>query len=77
MYCQVKKAPSIAESSVTAIASAIAETLNLTLFGFDLLRDSESGQLYIVDLNYFPGYSGVHDVDTILGNHILHVSCSS
>jgi len=44
---------------VDSIVAAVAQKFGLGLFGLDLLLSSVSGKMYIVDANYFPGYSGV------------------
>eukprot|EP00761_Pharyngomonas_kirbyi_P000724 gb/GECH01000724.1/.p1 GENE.gb/GECH01000724.1/~~gb/GECH01000724.1/.p1 ORF type:complete len:333 (+),score=87.82 gb/GECH01000724.1/:1-999(+) len=41
------------------IASALREKLGLDLIGIDLIRDSDSGRLYVIDVNYLPSYQGV------------------
>lgn len=37
------------------IVEGIGKTLGLTLFGFDLITDGETGNHAIIDINYFPG----------------------
>ncbi|KAI9219624.1 inositol 1, 3, 4-trisphosphate 5/6-kinase-domain-containing protein [Blastocladiella britannica] len=44
------------------IADALAISLNLTLFGFDAVMGEDDGQLYVVDVNFFPSFSGL-DID--------------
>ena len=41
-------------STVEAIVRGISQRLGLSLFGFDLLLHSQTQDLYIVDVNYFP-----------------------
>eukprot|EP01127_Copromyxa_protea_P017286 TRINITY_DN5246_c0_g1_i1.p1 TRINITY_DN5246_c0_g1~~TRINITY_DN5246_c0_g1_i1.p1 ORF type:complete len:283 (-),score=60.24 TRINITY_DN5246_c0_g1_i1:50-898(-) len=43
---------------VDSIAKAISETAGLTLFGFDIIRDSKTGKYAVIDLNFFPSYRG-------------------
>eukprot|EP00735_Rhodelphis_limneticus_P002577 TRINITY_DN1348_c0_g1::TRINITY_DN1348_c0_g1_i1::g.19964::m.19964 TRINITY_DN1348_c0_g1::TRINITY_DN1348_c0_g1_i1::g.19964 ORF type:complete len:631 (-),score=155.64,sp/Q6P3R8/NEK5_HUMAN/45.70/2e-64,Pkinase/PF00069.20/2e-64,Ins134_P3_kin/PF05770.6/1.9e-61,Pkinase_Tyr/PF07714.12/3.9e-42,Pkinase_Tyr/PF07714.12/2e+03,ATP-grasp_4/PF13535.1/0.00098,Kinase-like/PF14531.1/0.0011,Kinase-like/PF14531.1/8.3e+02,Kdo/PF06293.9/0.37 TRINITY_DN1348_c0_g1_i1:418-2310(-) len=47
------------EEMVQEIATLIHENLNLTLFGFDIVRDTRTGVFHVIDINYFPGYRGV------------------
>jgi inositol-1,3,4-trisphosphate 5/6-kinase/inositol-tetrakisphosphate 1-kinase len=53
------------------IAKVLSQALELELFGFDLIKQTETGKYYCVDTNYLPGYSGVEDVHAKLLNHIL------
>jgi len=34
----------------------------LTMFGFDVIRNSRTGQYGVIDLNFWPGYVGVADL---------------
>lgn len=43
------------------IVAAIRELTGLTLFGFDVIVCSRTGQYALIDINYFPGYRGVED----------------
>ncbi len=52
---QVPVSPTVRE-----IAMRTRDAFGLDLFGFDLI-ESPDGPV-VVDLNYFPGYKGVHDV---------------
>jgi len=38
----------------------------LNLFGFDVITDAKTGYHSIIDLNYFPGYVGVENLDQII-----------
>ena len=44
---------------VESIARAIGDTAQLTLFGFDIIRDCATGKYAVIDLNFFPSYRGV------------------
>ena len=57
---------------ISIIAKEISEKFSFTLFGFDLIRESSSGKFYLIDLNYFPGFSGVKEFRDIL--HKIFVS---
>lgn len=46
-----------AMSFVEQVGQGLRQALNLNLFNFDLIRDSEDKDGYfIIDINYFPGY---------------------
>lgn len=40
---------------IHAISDEISKFLGLTLFGFDVITDVETGKYAIIDVNYFPG----------------------
>ncbi|KAI9136402.1 inositol-tetrakisphosphate 1-kinase [Paraphysoderma sedebokerense] len=44
---------------INDIATGIREKLGITLFGFDLIREVETGRWFVVDLNYFPSFEGM------------------
>ena len=45
-------------SFLTHLAKALRNALGLHLFNFDVIRDSRSGNRYLViDINYFPSYA--------------------
>jgi len=43
------------------IANSIRKVLGLSLFGVDVVIESSTGRLGIIDINAFPGYDGVDD----------------
>ncbi|EFA81210.1 Ras-related GTP-binding protein [Heterostelium album PN500] len=59
--------------TLVAISKQIQKDLGLTLFGFDVITDISTKKSAIVDLNYFPGYIGIPDFNSILLDHILNV----
>ena len=44
----------------------------LDLFGFDLIIDRHTKQVYVIDVNAFPGYGDVENVNEKLEQFILH-----
>jgi len=46
---------------IDSIVKYLSNNLGLTLIGFDIISCSETGTFYIIDANYFPGYTGVED----------------
>jgi inositol-1,3,4-trisphosphate 5/6-kinase/inositol-tetrakisphosphate 1-kinase len=52
------------------VAQKLRGVLNLNMFGFDVIRESKTNVLYIVDINYFPSYKGVHDLSELIVRHI-------
>jgi len=59
------------EDKITEITNDLSDCLNLTLYGYDVIIDSETNDYYIVDVNYFPAYAGVEDFNEILYKAIL------
>jgi len=56
---------------ITKITHAISEFLGLTLFGYDIITDINTGKYVIIDINYFPGYGGVKNFEHKLLKHLL------
>ena len=53
------------------ISFRIQEITGLGVFGFDLVREDSSGDLVILDLNYFPSFSKFPDFPNAVNNYIL------
>ncbi|KAG9393692.1 Inositol-tetrakisphosphate 1-kinase 4 -like protein [Carpediemonas membranifera] len=47
--------------AIQAAGDSLSKTLGLSLFGFDVLVDAADSRLYVVDVNYFPSFSNMHD----------------
>jgi ribosomal protein S6--L-glutamate ligase len=59
-------------AAVERLARRCGEAFGLRLYGLDLAED-DSG-LYVVDVNYFPGYRGVPDAAARLARYIVSVA---
>lgn len=57
----------------SALVRAIGGELGMTLLGIDLVCDVRTGFYYVVDINYFPGYTGVVDAHDVLLRHVREV----
>ncbi|PKA66202.1 Inositol-tetrakisphosphate 1-kinase 1 [Apostasia shenzhenica] len=54
-------------SFVTDIARGLRRLMKLHLFNFDVIRDTNVGNHYLViDINYFPGYAKMPSYETVL-----------
>lgn len=53
-------------TDVEGIAKGISGHLQLGLLGVDMIVEEGTGRIFVVDVNYFPGYSGVPDLDSKL-----------
>lgn len=58
------------EDIVMAIQKHIHEELGLSLYGLDILRETKSGDYYIVDINYFPGYKEITSFGDVMLEHL-------
>lgn len=47
------------EEIVLKISNCLRDYLEIEFLGYDLITETESGLNYLIDVNYFPGYSGV------------------
>ena len=64
---------------VARVASELGALCQCQLFGFDLAVDTPSKEgtpcstssVYVVDINYFPGYSGVPNFPTELARFLV------
>ncbi|XP_074359746.1 inositol-tetrakisphosphate 1-kinase 1-like [Apium graveolens] len=56
-----------AMSFVEDVGQGLRRALNLNLFNFDLIRDSEEKDRYfVIDINYFPGYEKLPSYESLL-----------
>lgn len=44
---------------IKEILNRIRLVMNITLFGFDIIIDDNTGDYGIIDLNYMPSYAGL------------------
>ncbi|KAM7253892.1 hypothetical protein ACFE04_031574 [Oxalis oulophora] len=52
---------------MTDIAWGLREAMKINLFNFDVIRDTEKGNRYLViDINYFPGYSKMPSYESVM-----------
>ncbi|XP_078287076.1 inositol-tetrakisphosphate 1-kinase-like [Rhinoraja longicauda] len=55
---------------IQSISRCLQVSLGLTLFGVDVIIDSKSGKLAVIDINAFPGYEDVPDFFDALLDHV-------
>ena len=59
-------------SLICAVAQRLRRNLGLRLFNFDIIREEASQkQLYIVDINYFPGYAKMPRYEHVLSDFFV------
>ena len=56
------------------LAAWVGRALGLRLFGFDVLREVPSGALVLVDVNFFPSYTGVPGVAASIHSELLQIA---
>ncbi len=58
-------------SDIRKLTKILSKELNLKIFGFDLIQPLNDNRFYLVDLNDFPGFKGIKNVEIVLANYIL------
>jgi glutathione synthase/RimK-type ligase-like ATP-grasp enzyme len=60
-------------NEICKLTKALSEGLNLKIFGFDLIKPVDQDNYCLVDLNDFPGFRGIENIETVLVDFILKV----
>uniref|UniRef100_A0A7S4EKH0 Uncharacterized protein n=1 Tax=Pseudo-nitzschia australis TaxID=44445 RepID=A0A7S4EKH0_9STRA len=55
---------------VRPIVDVLKRAFGLELFGFDILMGSNSGECFVVDVNYFPSYKEVPNFPSLLAQYL-------
>ncbi|XP_035824466.1 inositol-tetrakisphosphate 1-kinase [Aplysia californica] len=55
------------------LGQKLRSAMQLDLFGFDVIIDSETNQYGIIDINVFPGFEAIDSFFSILCEHIVRV----
>ena len=53
------------------LAKILAKELNLKIFGFDLVKPLNQDKYYLIDLNDFPGFRGIKDIENVLADFLI------
>lgn len=56
--------------SIKKLAKILAKGLNLKIFGFDLIKPLNKRKYYLVDLNDFPGFKGIPNIEDVIVNYL-------
>ncbi len=59
--------------SMKVLAQIISRELNLKIFGFDLIKPINQEKYYLVDLNDFPGFRDIENIEKILSDYIRNL----
>jgi inositol-1,3,4-trisphosphate 5/6-kinase / inositol-tetrakisphosphate 1-kinase len=60
---------------IAALVAAIHRHLGLSLFGFDVIQNVATKRWGVIDVNFFPGYSGVDDLHERLYDLVEKRAC--
>merc|ERR1711974_509709 len=52
----------ISDEKILHIAKCLSSSLGMHLYGFDVIRDSKTKKLAVIDVNFFPSFRSVPDV---------------
>ena len=55
---------------VLKLVKILSEALNVKIFGFDLIRPIKQDKYYLIDLNDFPSFKGIPNIENKLCNFI-------
>ncbi|MBY8980639.1 MAG: hypothetical protein KGD72_09625 [Candidatus Lokiarchaeota archaeon] len=53
------------------LAEILSKELNLKIFGFDLIKLTDKDRFYLIDLNDFPGFRGIKNVENSLSSYLV------
>ena len=59
--------------SMKNLAQIISRELDLKIFGFDLIKPINQEKYYLVDLNDFPGFRGIKNIEKILSDYLRNL----
>jgi len=57
--------PVIPKNTIEKITASVIKGTNLHLLGYDVITDNKTGQYYIIDINFFPGFKGIDKFNEI------------
>jgi glutathione synthase/RimK-type ligase-like ATP-grasp enzyme len=57
-------------ASIKKLAQILAKELNLKIFGFDLIKPLHTKKYYLIDVNDFPGFKGIQDIEAVLADYL-------
>jgi len=56
---------------IRELAEILSKELNLKIFGFDLIKLMDKDRFYLIDLNDFPGFRGIKNVENALSRYLV------
>jgi glutathione synthase/RimK-type ligase-like ATP-grasp enzyme len=55
---------------IRELAEILSKELKLKIFGFDLIKLSDKDRFYLIDLNDFPGFRGIKNIEVTISNYL-------
>eukprot|EP01080_Neovahlkampfia_damariscottae_P009896 gene9896-2218_t len=65
-----KKEEDIDKEKIKEISKILKKEFKLNLFGFDILIEKETNDYFLIDLNHFPGYKNIKNLNEIFLNFL-------
>ena len=56
---------------IRELAEILSKELNLKIFGFDLIKLTDKNRFYLIDLNDFPGFRGIKNIENALSSYLV------
>ncbi len=56
---------------IRELAQILSKELNLKIFGFDLIKLTDKDRFYLIDLNDFPGFRGIKNIEKALSSYLV------
>ena len=56
---------------IKRLTNIISKELKLKIFGMDLIKPLNQKKYYLVDINDFPGFRGIKNVETLLADYLV------
>ncbi|MGV9203414.1 MAG: ATP-grasp domain-containing protein [Promethearchaeia archaeon] len=69
----IEKEEYTVSEDVYKLMRILSKELGLKMFGFDLIKKINENKYYLIDVNDFPGYRGVTDIDNIIANYFKKI----
>jgi len=57
---------------IIKLAKILSQELNLEIFGFDLVKTVDQKRYYLIDLNDFPGFRGINNIEKTLTDYFTN-----
>ena len=74
---QQQRQPHLSLETAHRAAQRLREAFGLTLFGFDLIVACETGEVTVIDVNYFPSFRDLSDFPAALRSHLHTVTTAA
>ena len=73
--CPHKREEFEVSKEIIKLTKILSQELELNIFGFDLVKPLNQKRYYLIDLNDFPGYRGIKNIENVLVSYFKnHIS---